>query len=65
MEQDNMRVYEKIGDARLLNIEIILDDENKIYSGKIENAPEQIKNLKYSKIEMTIPMKYYVYSKYN
>ena len=60
-----MNIYGEIGSARLLNIKVILDDNQLIYEGTIENAPDEIKRLKYSKIDMTNPMTYYVYSEFN
>lgn len=60
-----MRTYLKIGSARLLNIKVILDDTNLIYSGMVEDAPEQIKELKYSKVDVGTNMVYYVYSELN
>lgn len=55
------KTYQQIGDGRLLNIIVILDNE-KIYEGMIEDAPEEIKKLRYSKVEMGYPLVYYVYS---
>lgn len=55
----------QFGDARLLNIKVILDDKKVIYEGKVEDAPNEIKKLKYSKILMESPINYYVYSKFN
>lgn len=65
MEDKSNKVYGPIGSGRLLTIEVILDDGPIIYSGEIDEAPENIRQLKYSHIEMTRPMKYYVYSKWN
>lgn len=39
----------KIGDIRLLNITIIKDG-NKIYEGKSEDLPEDLKSITYKKI---------------
>lgn len=57
----NMRKYEKIGGFRLLNIEVYYD-EKKVYTGAVEDAPEEIKQLEYSKVELGDPTKLYVYS---
>ena len=59
------RVYARIGDSRLLNIKVILDDEKIIYEGMVEDAPDEIKQMKYSKIEMGNPIINYVYSEFN
>ena len=47
-----MKVYDNIGSLRLLNIKVIMDDKDTIYEGMVEDAPEDIKKLKYSKIEI-------------
>ena len=56
------RTYLTIGSGRLLEIRVILDDEQIIYEGRIEDATEEIKQLKYSEIKMGNPMTYYVYT---
>lgn len=61
MEDKNKKVYMAIGAGRLLDIIVILDGE-KIYEGMVEDAPEEIKQLKYSKVEIASKMTYYVYS---
>lgn len=55
-----------IGNARLLDIKVILDDKEAIYEGLVDEAPQYIKNLKYSNVEMgSNKMIYYVYSDCN
>lgn len=44
-------MYGKIGDSRLLNIEVY-EEENLLYKGKIEDAPEEIKNRNYKSVEI-------------
>jgi len=61
MEDKKKKVYMAIGAGRLLDIIVILDGE-KIYEGMVEDAPEKIKQLKYSKVEIASKMTYYVYS---
>lgn len=56
-----MKTYLPIGAGRLLDIIVYYDDE-KIYEGMVEDAPEEIKQLKYSKVELSSKMTYYVYS---
>ncbi len=49
MEDNNekRKVYMSIGSGRLLNIRAILDDNpTPIYEGMVEDAPEEIKDLK-------------------
>ena len=43
-----MKVYDNIGSLRLLNIKVIMNDKDTIYEGMVEDAPEDIKKLKYS-----------------
>ena len=50
MENSNKKrkVYVSIGSGRLLNIRVVLDDNpTPIYEGMVEDAPEEIKDLKY------------------
>lgn len=58
---EKKKVYFPICSGRLLNIKVILDD-NLIYEGMIEDAPEEVRKLKYSKIESGSKITYYVYS---
>lgn len=65
MELKNKKdVYTPIGSGRLLDI-IVFVDGKKEYEGKVEDAPDDIKKLKYSDIKLcgttTI---YYVETKY-
>ena len=60
MEQKN-RNYLSIGDGRLLNIKVILDD-NQVYEEMVENTPDEIKQLKHSEIKMGNLITYIVYS---
>lgn len=56
-----MKVYNEIGLSRLLNIRVIKDDTETLYEGMVEDAPEEIKQLKYSKIQTTDRVNFYVY----
>ena len=58
---DQKRVYGQIGLGRLLDICVYLDNEL-IYDGMIEEAPDEIKKLKYSEIEVQGKVIYKVYS---
>ncbi len=62
--ENEEKVYMAIGLGRLLDIRVILDG-NLIYEGRVEDAPEEVRNLKYSKADMGKIITYYVYSKYN
>ena len=59
------KVYNQIGLGRLLNIRVIKDDSETLYEGMVEDTPEEIKKLRYSKIETTDRMNFYVYSELN
>lgn len=54
-----MSNYGMIGDCRLLNIKVVRDDEV-IYLGKVEEAPEEIRKLSYCKVEGGDPVVFYV-----
>lgn len=56
-----MKKLISIGDIRQLNIKVILNDTNVIYEGAAENAPAEVKKLRYSKIQLNSPMNLYVY----
>ena len=58
-ENQKRRNYMPIGSGRLLNIKVIVDGIE-AYEGMVEDAPEEIKKMKYYKIEMVRPMTYYV-----
>ncbi len=65
MGTDNgKRVYAAIGSGRLLDIKVILDGQE-VYSGMVEDAPNEIKQLKYSKVDMDSKITYHVYSELN
>ncbi len=47
-----MRTYGKIGSLRLLDIKVILNDNEIIYEGMVDDAPEEIKEMSYNEIRM-------------
>ena len=65
MENQGKRAYLTIGSGRLIDIRVILDDNEILYEGIVENAPIEIRNLKYSKVENADKMVFYVYSEFN
>ncbi|MBE5820158.1 MAG: hypothetical protein E7310_05040 [Clostridiales bacterium] len=65
MESEERRAYLTIGSGRLLDIRVIWEDTEMLYEGMVENAPEEIKNLRYSKIENADKMVFYVYKEFN
>lgn len=65
MEENKKRkVYDRVGSTKRLNINVVLDDEN-VYSGISDDAPENIKKLWYSEVEMGNPMTFVAYSDCN
>ena len=44
-------MYGKIGESRLLDIEVY-ENNNLIYKGKVEEAPEEIKNKNYNSVQI-------------
>lgn len=63
-ENNEKKVYQRIGIGRLLDIRVVLDGET-IYEGMVEDAPENVKNLKYSSVEMGRPITYFAYKECN
>lgn len=62
---DTDKLYMQIGGGRLLDIKVFLDDIE-VYSGMVEDAPEEVKKLYYSKVIMNGKQhEYYTYSKFN
>ena len=59
------QVYNQIGLGRLLDIRVIRDGTETLYEGMVENAPDEVKQLKYSKIQTTDKVNFYVYSEFN
>ena len=55
------KVYMEIGTSRLLDIRVIKNDNEVLYEGMVEDAPENIKALKYYKIQTTDRVNFYVY----
>ena len=47
-----MKLYDNIGSLRLMNIKVIKDNKDTVYEGMVENAPDDIKKLRYAKIEI-------------
>lgn len=63
-ENKERKVYMKIGGTKLLNIRVLLDGEN-VYEGLSDDAPDEIKELRYSGVEMGTPLTYIVYKDCN
>ena len=58
-----MKVYGKIGEFKRMNIKVILNDNEVLYEGKVENAPLNIKELHFSKVMLGKITEIYVYDK--
>ena len=52
----------EIGSVRALDIRVIFEDTEILYEGAVEKAPAEIKNLRYSKVENSDKMNFYVYN---
>lgn len=57
-----MKTYGDIGKIRLLHIKVIVNDNEVIYEGMAESAPEEIKQMEYSKIELGATTTLFVYN---
>ena len=56
-----MKTYGKIGEFKRMNIKVILNDNEVLYEGKVENAPLNIKELHFSKVMLGKITEIYVY----
>lgn len=57
-----MHTYGRIGGFRLLDIKVVFNDNDILYEGRSDDAPNEIKQLRYSKVEMQNPIILYVYN---
>jgi len=57
-----MKTYGNIGKMRLLRIKVILNDDETVYEGMVEDASEEIKQLEYSKIELGSTTTLFIYN---
>lgn len=64
MENEVRRTYLEIGSIKRVDICVYLDDKE-VYSGMSDDAPDDIKKLKYSKTTQENKMNLYVYSDLN
>lgn len=62
---EERKAYLTIGCARKMDIRVIWDDVNILYEGKVEDAPAEIKRLRYTKMDNKDKMEFYVYSEFN
>lgn len=57
-----MKEFNTIGSMILLHINVILNDNEIIYDGVTEDAPAEIKNLRYYDVKMGNPIKLFVHT---
>lgn len=62
MENQERKAYLTIGSVRALDIRVIFKNTEILYEGAVEEAPEEIKKLRYSKVENSDKMNFYVYN---
>ena len=62
MENQERKAYLTIGSVIALDIRVIFEDTEILYEGAVEKAPAEIKNLRYSKVENSDKMNFYVYN---
>lgn len=61
---EERRTYLEIGSIKRVDIAVYLDDKE-VYSGMSDDAPDDIKELKYSKTTQDSKMNLFVYSDLN
>lgn len=61
---EERRTYLEIGSIKRVNIVVYVDDKE-VYSGMSDDAPDDIKKLKYSKTTQDSKMNLFVYSDLN
>ena len=52
----------EIGSVRALDIRVIFEDTEILYEDAVEDAPKEIKRLRYSKVKNSDKMNFYVYN---
>ena len=62
MENQERKAYLTIGSVRSLDIRVIFEDTEILYEGAVEDVPEEIKRLRYSKVKNSDKMNFYVYN---
>lgn len=63
--EEERKAYLTIGCARKMDIRVIWDDIDVLYEGEVEEAPTEIKRLKYTKMVNKDKVEFYVYSEFN
>ncbi len=60
-----MKTYGKIDSFKKMNIKVILNDQNVIYEGSVEDAPPNIKEMHYTKAFLGKVTEIYVYNEHD
>lgn len=60
-----MKTYGKIDEFKRMNIKVILNDNEVLYEGKVEDAPDNIKELHYNKALLGKITEIYIYDKHD
>ena len=63
--EEERKAYLTIGCARKMDIRVIWDDIDVLYEGEVEDAPQEIKRLRYTKMNNKDKVEFYVYSEFN
>ena len=63
--EEERKAYLTIGCARKMDIRVIWDDVDVLYEGEVEEAPAEIKRLRYTKMVNKDKVEFYVYSEFN
>lgn len=63
--EEKRKAYLTIWCGRLLDIKVIWEDTDVLYEGMVEDAPLEIKRLRYSKMENRDKLIFYVYIEFN
>lgn len=56
-----MKTYGKIGEFKKMDIKVFLNDKEILYEGKVEDAPNNIKEMHFSKVMLGKITEIYVY----
>ncbi len=60
-----LKTYGKIDSFKKMDIKVILNDHDVLYEGKVEDAPSNIKEMRYSKALLGNITEIYVYDQDN
>ena len=56
-----LKTYGKIGEFKKMDIKVFLNDKEILYEGKVEDAPNNIKEMHFSKVMLGKITEIYVY----